>query len=438
MTACLALLAPLSATAAGPHDLDASFGTQGRRLYEYGTTDARFDVLVQLAATPAGYLSLVERTDEQGILWIVQLDRNGVETAAAPLGLGRYIVQASTFTPDGKLVTAVVRVADNGDHQVEVTRWLANATRDSAFGVAGSVIIGEPGANLHATALAADALGRVLVGGDYLLDTAGPNVTLGRTFVAKLTPNGQPVASFDGDGLAVHDLLANQSERPDALVQSAVTGAVYLCHRGIFVGQSDALLTRVLANGTVDAGYGSSGTVYIDTTLPSDVDRDDVCRGVVLRPSSEAAYLAVLTLPTDGKPALPRLVPVNADGLDGTHGIGIPSAQISSLALAMDRGGRLLMLAASGKNGDLTLDAYRFTSSGAPDAKFNAGAVRYPVTLPPTPNLADTLTTFAHVAVDARGRALAGVGLANPTDALAGWTALQLSGDVVFADSFDR
>lgn len=418
---------------AGPADPDPRFDGDGRALYEYEpSVNSRSLVIHDVGPRPGGgYVALVERTTASGFrAFIDQLDDRGQLLQSTDAGAHGFFNGA--VTADGKVLIASA-LNSNGTSSLRLQRRLADGTLDAGFSGDGQVVLTEPTGRLTPTTTAVDAQGRIVVGGHYL-PTGVNDFAQSSTFLAKLDAAGAPVAAFDGDGLAVVDILPNQGDVPQALARVPSTGAVLVCLVGDFGGQYDAVLARVRSSGPLDTSYASSGLSYVDTTLPGGNNRFDYCDDVEILPGSETALMALHTSSSSA-----RLVRLDADGnaapsFDHVVGTGITRSQVT-----VDAQQRALLVVDVGAPGALALDITRFTANGAPDATFGVGGkVQVALPLPGGIDPAQLQANGAHVAeVDPRGRILAGASLGSTAVNDDGWALVRLMGEVMFQDGFE-
>ena len=132
-----------------------------------------------------------------------------------------------------------------------VTRLLPDGTVDGSFGFI------RPAFGTNGTAstngILVDAMDRVLIGGQGLFATAAFSLT-----TARLTTMATFDITFDGDGLVISDLYG--ADEFGALAALGPSGSVYM------VGQSyrgplsfDGVVLRLDANGARDPSFGASG-----------------------------------------------------------------------------------------------------------------------------------------------------------------------------------
>jgi uncharacterized delta-60 repeat protein len=330
----LALLASgLAAALAAPGDPDTSFATGGKRVLDFGGEDGATDVVVQ---------------------------------------------------PDGKIVMA----SFGGDPAAfQITRLNADGSPDGSFGTGGNATpdFGALGGEYPA-AVALGPDGKVVVVG--LVDNgvaAGFDMA-----VLRLLANGQPDASFDGDGLLTVNL--GESETADAVAVKP--------DGGILVGGTSTngmLVMSLTATGAPDPGF-NNGAPLVFNPVPQSLF---VFGGGMLRLPDGSLVLAttIETGQDSADVALARLTPTgNLDPGFSDDGVALHDLGGNDFAgkLALQPDGKLVMAARTGPAG--LLSVARFTSDGAIDAGFGNGG-RVGVDVGGTPP--------ADVLVQANGKLLA-------------------------------
>jgi uncharacterized delta-60 repeat protein len=305
----LAVLASGVAAALGaPGDRDTSFGTGGLRVLDFGGEDGATDVVVQ---------------------------------------------------PDGKIVMA----SFGGDTAAfRITRLNADGSPDAGFGAGGTATpdFGALGGE-YATAVALVPDGKVVVVG-YVDNGVGAGFDVA---VLRLLANGQPDASFDGDGRLTIDL--GESETASALAVAP--------DGGIVVGGTSTngmLVMRLTATGAFDPGFNNGAPVQFNP-VPQSLF---VFGGGMVRLPDGSVVLATTILTGDASAdvALTRLTPAGAvdPGFSG-GGVALHDLGGNDFAgrIARQPDGKLVMAARTGPGG--LFSVARFTADGAIDAGFGNG-----------------------------------------------------------------
>lgn len=315
--------------------LDTTFSFDGKVTVDFGGNN---DQCNAIALQSDGKIVVVGTTNAAGNsdFAIARLDADGTLDTSFGNGTGKSIVAFDTggsnadiganvaIQPDGKIVAVGwAGSATNGDN-FAIVRLLQDGTRDPAFNLTGRVTIGfdfAASANKsdQADSVAIDPSGRILVGG--VAQTSGQGFDFA---VARLLPNGQLDADFDGDGRATigFDLGASGSD---------LCYRMLLRHDGriVLIGAADTspsstvnndmAVARLLPDGSPDASFGIGGKTVLSFDLIAN-GIDGAFAGVE-QPNGKLIIggIAQQNLsPLGTKGALARL---NADGsLDGQFG----------------------------------------------------------------------------------------------------------------------
>ena len=166
-------------------------------------------------------------------------------------------VEAMALGPDGEVVLAG-SVPNGPGSAVQVMRLLPDGTPDPGFG-GGDGAVDSAGAGLEGRAR--DAI--VLAGGGVAL-AAGPAAgtrSLGTFFAVRLTPAGDFDPSFDADGItSVVTSSRTLTEGGSAAIAPGPAGRLVLAGttRGRR-GRDQAIVLRLLADGTLDRRFGRGG-----------------------------------------------------------------------------------------------------------------------------------------------------------------------------------
>jgi len=420
--------------AAGPADLDPSFGLLGIRSSDYTAPSARRFALRAMASVGSGYAALVERDAGDGTrLELLRMDARGITQSATVLPQAPILAAAAHIGPDGRVWLALLGPVDEQTFAVVVDRLLPDGTPDPAFGGGdGRTILIEPQMGLVASAIDVTASGEIAVAG-YRRVLAAPDSTAG-TFVARFDADGTPVASFAQAGLAQRDLVPLRADFPRAVALTA-SGAVLVCQTGNFVGQNDALLTRLGSDGEPDA-FAGEGTLHYDSTLPGQPDFSDFCTDVDVQPGTGAIVMTVRR--SDGSTHGVRRVPVDAQGNAGAAFDNVVTPALADATLRFDAQGRAVLAVTSVRPTSIDVDLVRFAPNGAGDASFGiGGVVRHAMPRPVGATLSELEFERPLLLHDARGRILAGGNLYESQDDGAGWVMLRTFGDMAFADGFE-
>jgi uncharacterized delta-60 repeat protein len=387
-----------SATAA-PGDLDPSFGTAGRVVFEQSAGAERWDHVQPLAN---GDVLVASYTDK----CIVRLNKDG-----APVTLfgtaGQVTLSGAVgdmvAMPDGKILVAL--------YEGGVIRLQSNGTMDLTFHGDGHA----PGGVMWLCGMAVDAQGRIV-----LVGSNGTSIE-----VMRLTPEGFQDSSFAGGRYPIVGVGAlGMAVQTDGKI--VIVGYQ---NRGVG-GPKDLLVVRLLANGSLDSGFASGGKLVVSINGVA-----DEAMAVVIRQNGK---MVIVGSTEHGINVNALFVGLNQDGtLDASFGSGgiaeINAGGITAggsyyskaTAATLMPDGRILAsstVSYSEDGGGLRFAAIRLMPDGAPDSTFATGGIAQ------IPGTEDRGTNWAFdIARDARGGILVIGGTENPSGQ--GGMLVRLKGD---------
>jgi uncharacterized delta-60 repeat protein len=292
--------------------------------------------------------------------------------------------------PDGKIVvagTAFPPMASGTDFAL--ARYNLDGSLDTGFGAGGTTTI-TFGMNDQSTPfrLVTQAGGKILV--------AGADATRHSFALARLNADGSPDGGFGSGGTVTTEVGPGDSGANDLLVAG---NQVVVVGRAVAGNAGDFALARYNADGSLDAGFGTGGTVTTDFTGPL----DSQAVAAVLQPDGK---LVVAGSASNGAFTSLALARFNPDGsLDGGFGSGGqvlahpgPGSANAGQAVALAADGKVVVVSSTVEptSGVGTL-LLRYTAGGQLDTSFGTGGVVH------LPDLAD-----GRVAVLADGKILFG------------------------------
>ncbi|MBV9960353.1 MAG: hypothetical protein JO360_18140 [Acidobacteria bacterium] len=172
------------------------------------------------------------------------------------IGAGAVTGRGMVIQPDGKIVVAGATNLNAPASDFLVTRYNTDGTLDTTFDGDGKVTTDFNNRSDAAFAAAIQPDGRIVVVG-----VSGTNSTDKDFAIARYNSDGSLDSSFDGDGRVVTD-FGNLSDEA-AAVAIATTGKIVVA--GTTSSRNgDFAVARYLANGSLDAAFGSGGLVTID------------------------------------------------------------------------------------------------------------------------------------------------------------------------------
>ena len=247
--------------------LDTTFDTDGWTGIDFAgadTYDTAYAVLVQPDGkiVVAGSTQSAQTSDVDVAL--VRLNADGSLDAGFGAGgkvafdaggptadVARGLVRRSS---DGRLILAGA-TDRNGEMDMLFAAFTSAGQLDTTFGTQGVTLVSYgPGSTESANALAQQTDGALVATG------TGPGTSFVSSMaVVRLTSSGALDTTFDGDGLAIVEFGATQSEATSLAIQSdgriVVAGWAYLG-----VGTT-AVLARLTSAGSLDTTFGGTGSV---------------------------------------------------------------------------------------------------------------------------------------------------------------------------------
>ncbi len=283
---------------------------------------------------------------------------------------------------DGRIVTAGTATSAKGDADFAVARFLPNGSLDPTFGGSGKVTT-DFGGREDAFSLVLQADGKIVV--------AGPVNQSGNTDfgLARYNTDGSLDLTFDGDGkvttsfLTPFDVVQQIAIQPDGKIVAA--GSL---NRGIGTN-ADFALARYNTDGSLDATFGTGGTLTTDFSDPlASTFAIDFADALVLQPDGRIIVAGATSTGGIGGQDF-ALARYQADGsLDtsfGTNGLVVTEfekrfAFLHSVDVYPD--GRIVASGVTVLNFVSNWALARYHADGSPDASFGShGMVIDPVLL---------------------------------------------------------
>jgi uncharacterized delta-60 repeat protein len=254
-------------------DLDRAFGRHGKVMTDFGhSTDLANAVAIQpdgkLVVVGTSYTGdfsgedfAVVRYDSEG-----HLDRSfgkhGKVTTDFP-GLAA-VAATVVLQPDGKILvagTAFPEFVFAGT--IEVARYDADGTLDPSFGSGGIVTTHCPNQGCSAAAMALQADGKIVVAGTDYVDFSNQESSNTDFAIMRYGADGKPDAGFGNHGLVMADFDGFNDGAQSVLVQPDGRIVAFGSATSQITG-TDFAAVRYLANGTLDASFGTGGKARAD------------------------------------------------------------------------------------------------------------------------------------------------------------------------------
>ena len=168
----------------------------------------------------------------------------GYSAALAPSGIA-YAEGATTDT-DGKTL-----VVGRGGDGIAVARFNTDGSLDTSFGNGGSVDLDFGLSSVAGNSIAVQADGKLIVTGTY---NNGSDFDF---VVARLNADGTLDTTFDGDGFQTIDLFGENDFSPEVVVQT--DGKVLLAGKTDNAGNDEFAFVRLDSDGSFDNTFGTNG-----------------------------------------------------------------------------------------------------------------------------------------------------------------------------------
>ncbi|HTE06907.1 MAG TPA: delta-60 repeat domain-containing protein [Planctomycetota bacterium] len=383
--AALALsAAPLAAQGAGA--LDPGFGAGGKAMFDFQQST---DIAHAVAVQPDGKLVIAGLTYTDNDyskedFALLRLQPDGTPDASFGVG-GRVttdfpglaaVVSSVVVQPDGKLLVAggaFPLVTFLGDFKL--ARYNPDGSLDEGFGAGGIVTTSFPGQGSYAFALALQPDGRILAAGTDFVNFSGGASSDTDFALARYLPDGTPDSSFGNGGTVVTDIAGFDDDvfsvllQPDGRIVAVGSARTLATHY-------DFAAARYLPDGTLDASFGTGGTVRTDFGN-NDFDR---AHAACLQPDGKL-LAAGFTIFNGGLSQPFALARYGTDGTldssfdgDGKLLIDFGSFSQAAHALLAQPDGKLVVVGfADTESSDSDFLLARCDGSGALDASFGVG-----------------------------------------------------------------
>jgi len=349
-------LAFLPATAvAAPGDFDTSFGGDGSMSLDWGPFASVTGVLVQ----PDGRIVASGGGGDPSAFIVARLTSNGpLDTGFGTNGMTTLSVVGGDWAddvarqPDGKIVVAGLTGPTSAEGVV--MRLNPNGTADDSFGTGGITGLDYGGAD--------DLLDDVVIQPDGKIVVVGRGGTTNDWVVTRLTPQGLPDPSFDGDGTAVLDLGGDDWASSVAL--QADGKVVVAGHRS----RAAIWVARLNADGSPDTSFSGDGR------LPLQPFSGDVSWDMVLQPDGKIVVVGNAT--GDGF-LITRLKPDGSYDEDFSNGEGLAVVNFGSSdtdaaqAVALQASGKIVVAGSTTTGASTRLAVARLQPGGSLDTTFS-------------------------------------------------------------------
>ncbi|HKQ54116.1 MAG TPA: hypothetical protein VJT74_17195, partial [Pyrinomonadaceae bacterium] len=304
----------------------------------------------------------------------------GLDPAFNPGGAGADdLVNVVAVQPDGKILIGGSFTAYNGDANASnrVARLNSDGMLDTSFNYGGA------GANDVVLAMAVQADGKILIGGNFT-NYNGADCS---DKIARLNADGTLDTSFNVSGAGTDTLVRAVAVQPDGKI---LIGGDFTAYNGDF--DASDCVTRLNSDGTLDTSFNSNTTGTDDGSVMAVIVQPD---GKIIIGGSFANY--------NGGDCSNGVARLNADGtLDASFNSGGFGTNNTVAAAALQPDGKVIIAGSfSDYNNAAASDGVaRLNSDGTLDATFN-------------PSGAGTDAAVAAVAVQPGGKVIIGGSFAN-------------------------
>lgn len=314
--------------------LDGAFGTGGVATADFGGTFEEAYVL--LLQGDGKMVAVGQSTDfSQFVIALARFNADGSVDATfgtngrVTLDLGGTDDYAlgAVLQPDGRIVVAGASDV-NGDYDMAIARFNADGSLDTTFGTNGSVLVDSDGRHDQANWLTRQPDGKLIACGH-----GGPEPynALGSDMEAvRLNADGSLDVTFGTNGVAT---VVNGTQLGMALGCAALSdGMTVLSGFSGSPGAADLALARLAGDGTLDTTFGSGGQSHLD------LGKTDIAQQVMLLSDGKLGVSGLTEDGDDGDPTDLFIARINADGtIDPTFGRnGVTIADFGSTGVSSD------------------------------------------------------------------------------------------------------
>jgi uncharacterized delta-60 repeat protein len=278
--------------------------------------------------------------------------------------LGMTEAPALAMQPDNKIVVAGTRIeAGTGRQTWGVYRFGEHGATDTTFGgtpAPGTTTLVPGTGNAMPKAMALQADGKIVIAGHAYSGTK-PIVA-----VARLNPDGSPDTTFDADGIALTD-FASSTGAYGRHVTIQSDGRIVVAGIAIIGGVTQVAAVRYNTNGSLDTTFDGDGKIL--TAAPAGWFAE--ARGVAQAADGRLVIAASFDQAGGGQFALIKYLANGAlDASFGTGGIatrGVGGGTLHTRGMAMLPSGKFLVGGEAGLPGGAGSAFALFTANGAVD-----------------------------------------------------------------------
>lgn len=386
----LLILTTHFAVNAAPGDLDPSFSGDGRLIDMFGGDGE--DVAKASVRQPDGKIVVAGHSGFRCTL--VRHNADGsLDTSFGDQGIAvipvegsvRTVCNAVSLQLDGKIVAGGHFIPTNQTENLQflIYRLNADGSLDNGFGMGGMVMIPLSNGNDIVHSIVVQPDGKILAGG--IADEGFSNT--GNFAIVRLNTDGTFDTTFDSDGI-VSTAFSFQSRINSLAIQTGGKIVAAGALTGTLPGFGEFALARYNADGTLDTGFGTNGTIVTPNT-------GDIL-DVVIQPDGKIVGAGIVFSGSSYNFLLARY---NTDGtLDQTFGgTGLVMTSVTSggdgaSSVVLQPDGKIVAggSASQGPN-DSNLVLVRYNPNGGLDPTFGSGGISAGQVVPSREGLTDLL-----------------------------------------------
>ena len=339
--------------------------------------------------------------------------------------------RAAALQPDGKIIVACQSISD-GQFTTDpggtiVMRLNSDGSFDNTFGVGGK-IIRRLRVVVQVSSVVIQADGKILVGGNAVVDS-GPITGLMRQFlIFRLLPNGAPDLTFGVAGTVIDHILDGQFSRVTSIAVQTDGKIVAAGFTGATAPDAIAV-ARYNPDGTPDNSFDSDHKLFINVNATG-----NRANAVAIQPDGKIVIAGSL-LETSGSVTDFLLVRLNSDGSfdsgfdgDGTLTTKFTTTNSSIAAVGLQSDGKIVAAGNSSVGATRNIAVSRYNTDGSLDSAFgNDGML--------TTDIGDDLVTS--LAIQSDGKVLVASETSLGTESVFDYAAVRYNTDGSLDDTFD-
>lgn len=299
-----------------------------------------------------------------------ELDKSFGNGGKVNVGIMGYmdVAKSSALQKDGKIVVVGYGQESPAKQKgLSMARYMPNGELDYDFGHLGIVVskLSDIEGEAHSVAIQQDD--KIVVTG-YSISSATNNEEI---TVVRFNPNGSIDETFGDNGIVITE-LSNEKDIGESVVIQP-DGKIVVVGTTYHTPSLDIVLVRYNEDGTTDYGFGSAGIVITDINSGLDIGKS-----VVVQPDSKIVVGGYTHV---GEKFYMTLLRYNSNGdLDpsfGQNGIVITdiNGRRGEMDLAIQRDGKIVLVAPSEINGSHHFTVVRFNPNGSLDKNFGKNGI---------------------------------------------------------------